>query len=42
MRLIKPGIPHKSLEDDVYQGMFIPKGVFFPISADDCKLAHGR
>ena len=28
MQTIEPGIPHKSLEDDVYQGMFIPKGKF--------------
>jgi hypothetical protein len=39
---IKPGIPHKSLEDDVYQDMFIPKGVLLPMPAEDSKLAHTR
>ncbi|KAF7550038.1 hypothetical protein G7046_g8144 [Stylonectria norvegica] len=27
-RELQPGIPHKSLKDDVYNGMFIPKGKF--------------
>ncbi|KAL6913504.1 hypothetical protein FSST1_011264 [Fusarium sambucinum] len=34
------GIPHKSLHDDVYQGMFIPKGYRTVVYANSYAIAH--
>ncbi|KAH6895490.1 cytochrome P450 [Thelonectria olida] len=38
--LVPLGIPHKSLEDDVYQGMFIPKGPRTVVYANAHAMAH--
>ncbi|KAH6965879.1 cytochrome P450 [Fusarium venenatum] len=39
-RMLTMRIPHKSLHDDVYQGMFIPKGYRTVVYANSYAIAH--